>query len=456
MGVTAEASVVAPHRRGNGRRTAFEVVREVRAGARADESFERRAGGLSRRERAFAMELAYGAVRWRGRLDHHLDQLLAEGLSSVPADVVSILELGAYQILFMDRVPVPSAVDESVRLARAVLPRGATGWATGLVNGVLRNLARRRGRLPLPDPDDIAGRLAVEHSHPRWLVERWLARHGADRTTAILARDNRVPDLHLALHPRAGGRERMLRSLREAGVEAEPHPAHPEAVVIRSGGRPDELPGWKEGRFWVQDVGAQWVGAMVDPAPGVRFLDACAAPGGKLAGLLAASPGARALAMDQDAGRLARVGENLDRLDLDDAWLVAGDAGAPPIRAAFPLVVLDAPCSGTGVLGRRPDARWRREPGDVERFAAVQGRLLDGVADGVAPGGVLLYATCSLEPEENVEAVESFLGRHPDFRIDPAGVRIPDAHRDGPFLATRPWMTDVDGMFAARLLRGGR
>ncbi|MGH7572067.1 MAG: 16S rRNA (cytosine(967)-C(5))-methyltransferase RsmB [Gemmatimonadota bacterium] len=449
----ASPAVADPRRTGSDRRTAFHVLRDVEAGERTDESLDRRARDLDRRERAFAMELAFGSVRWRGRIDHHLDHLLDRGLASLPPDLIAVLELGAYQILFMDRVPDRSAVDESVRLAREVLAEPTAGWAVGLVNGVLRNLARRRDALPLPDPADGAGRLAVEHSHPKWLVERWLARLGPETTAALLARDNRTPRLHLALHPRAGGVESVLLSFRAAGIDAAPHAAHPDAIVVEGGVRPDRLPGWGEGRFWVQDAGAQWVSALVDPPADGPFLDACAAPGGKLAALLARSLAPSALALDLEPRRLLLVRQNLDRLGLDGAWLVAADARAIPARRPFPLVLVDAPCSGTGVLGRRPDARWRREPGDIGRFAAFQGELLDGVADRVAPDGVLLYATCSLEPEENTGVVEAFLARRPDFRVDPAGERIPVVHREGPYLATRPWETDVDGMFAARLVR---
>jgi 16S rRNA (cytosine967-C5)-methyltransferase len=159
------------------------------------------------------------------------------------------------------------------------------------------------------------------------------------------------------------------------------------------------------------------------------------------------------VAVDIDPLRLARVRENLERMGLAGGWPVTADARALPTGACFPLVVVDAPCTGTGVLGRRPDARWRRHPGDPVRLAAFQLRLLEALADRVEPGGVLLYATCTLEPEENAGVVDAFLGRRHDFRIDPAAERIPDAHRDGPFLATRPWEADLDGMFAARLVR---
>ncbi|MGH7588791.1 MAG: 16S rRNA (cytosine(967)-C(5))-methyltransferase RsmB [Gemmatimonadota bacterium] len=438
---------------GAARRRALEVLLDVRAGARADESLERRAQGLDRRDRAFVMELAYGAIRWRGRIDHHLDRLLDRGLASLPREVVSILELGAYQILFLDRVPVWSAVDESVRLAREVLPP-ASAWAPGLVNGVLRNLARRGDVLPMPGDERPAERLAVLHSHPLWMVERWVERLGEEATTALLERNNRAPTLHLAVDPRTTTAAEVVDEIRRAGLDARVHPVHPDAVVVEGGVRPEELPGWGAGRIWVQDAGAQWVATLADPPAGRSFLDACAAPGGKLIAILAGHPSARAVAMDRDPARLARVRENLDRMALHRGWPVAADARAVPARATFPLVVLDAPCTGTGVLGRRPDARWRREPGDPDRFAAYQLGLLESLADRVDPGGILLYATCSLEPEENAGVVEAFLARRDDFEVEPVGDRIPATLRDGPYLVTRPWEADLDGMFAARLVRG--
>ncbi|MGH7544538.1 MAG: RsmB/NOP family class I SAM-dependent RNA methyltransferase [Gemmatimonadota bacterium] len=440
-------------RAGAPRRRALEILLDVRAGARADESLDRRARDLDRRDRAFVMELAYGAIRWRGRIDAHLDPLLDRGLASLPPEVVSILELGTYQILFMDRVPVWSAVDESVRLAQEALPRPTSTWAPGLVNGVLRNLARRGDDLPLPGGDAASERLALLHSHPVWMVERWVERLGMDATAALLERNNRPPSLHLAVDPRTTTAAAVVDEIRRAGIDARIHPDHPGAVVVEGGVRPEELPGWGAGRIWVQDAGAQWVTALADPPADRPFLDACAAPGGKLIAFLAGHPSARALAVDRDPARLARVRENLDRMDLERAWPVAADARVLPTGASFPLVVVDAPCTGTGVLGRRPDARWRRDPGDPVRFAAFQLGLLEGLADRVEPSGVLLYATCSLEPEENAGVVEAFQARRADFRVDPAGARIPEALRDGPFLATRPWEMNLDGMFAARLVR---
>jgi 16S rRNA (cytosine967-C5)-methyltransferase len=186
------------------------------------------------------------------------------------------------------------------------------------------------------------------------------------------------------------------------------------------------------------------------------MLDACAAPGGKLVGFLERAADARALAIDVDLGRLARVRENVARLGFEGAELVVGDARTPPTGRRFPLVLADVPCSGTGVLRRRVDARWRRRPEDLARFASFQREVLEGLADRVEEGGVLVYATCSLEPEENEDVVNGFREDHPEFRVDPVGDRVPAALADGPWLVTRPWLDDMDGMFAARLVREAR
>jgi 16S rRNA (cytosine967-C5)-methyltransferase len=365
---------------------------------------------------------------------------------------VAILELGAYQLLFMDRVPEWSAVDECVALVHAETPPHIGAWASGLVNGVLRNLAQRRADPPLPDYTDEARRLAVLHSHPRWLVERWLEHFGRDATEALLARDNVTPVLHLHPHPLRTSAAELLERLRAAGIEARLHESAPEAIVVEAGVAPDELPGWDEGLFWVQDAGAQWVVRAAPPPAGASILDACAAPGGKLAALVARPAAGRALAVDRDVGRLARVAEGMSRLGLA-ARLAAADARALPTRQGFGYVLVDAPCSGTGVLRRRVDARWRRRPGDPARFAAFQHELLAAVAEHVEPGGTLVYATCSLEREENQGVVEPFLADRRDFRLMPVDDAVPAELREGPYLFTRPWTGEVDGMFAARLVR---
>ncbi|MDX1660815.1 MAG: 16S rRNA (cytosine(967)-C(5))-methyltransferase RsmB [Gemmatimonadota bacterium] len=435
------------------RRRAYDLLESVRRGTRADVAIERAGEGLDPRDRAFLTELAYGTIRWKGLLDHRLDRLLDQGIDSVPGPVASILELGAYQLLFMDSVPAFAAVDESVALARAALPPKHRRWAPGLVNGVLRNLERARDRPIGPDPEhDLVDYLAIRWSHPRWLVGRWLDRWGRRRTEALLERDNAAPSVHLAVHPGKTSREAVLDRLAGEGIEATPHPLADRAVVLGGGVAPESLPGWREGWFWVQDAGAQLVVAAADAPAGSTVLDACSAPGAKLAGMVAA--GARgAAALDVDAHRMRRVRENVARLELEGVRAAVADARAVPTARRFDVVLADVPCSGTGVLARRPDARWRRRPGDPNRFATVQREILDELADRVAPGGALVYATCTLEPEENQDVVEAFLESHDGFVLEPVGSRVPEAARNGPYLFTPPWRADVDGMFAARLRR---
>lgn len=435
------------------RRRALAIVRDVREGARADDSFERHAGGLDTRQRAFAMELAYGAIRWRKRLDYELGRRLDRGLDSVSPDIRSILQLGVYQVAFMDRVPVWSAVDESVSLARSAVSRRDAAWAPGLVNAVLRNVAREGGLLAV-EVDDPVERLAIELSHPRWIVARWIERLGEHDTRALLEHNNRPPLVHLAVHPDLTRLEALSGVLADAGVETRPHALKSDALVVERGARPDALPGWSEGRFWAQDVASQWVvEACDDPQPGA-LLDACAGPGIKLCSLLARATATSALAVDIDRQRLQRVRDNRHRLGVGPVWEVVADARELPTTARFPVVLVDAPCSGTGVLRRRVDARWRRRPDDPATFAALQMQILASVADRVAPGGTLLYATCSLEPEENDGVVEAFLARDARFRPVAVSDDIPATHRRGVYLSTRPWTgDDLDGHFAARMER---
>lgn len=435
------------------RRVAYDVVRAVHEGRRADEVFARVCEGLPERRRPFAMELAYGTIRWRGRLDHDLDILLDRGVGSVSREILSILELGAYQLRFMESVPARAAVDEAVELTKTVLPFPARGSGSRLVNGVLRNYDRRMEELE-PSTDDPVGRRAIEHSHPPWMVERWLARLGPERTDALLVHDNAPPALHLALPPSGPPREELVDELRAAGHDARPHPLAPHAVVVESGSRPEKLPGWDEGRFWIQDAASQWVVEAAGPVPGDGFLDACAAPGTKLVGVLARAPeGSFGLALDPDRARLVRAREAVRRLHPGRARLVGADARHPPLKARFALVLADVPCSGTGALRRRVDARWRRRPGDPDRFAAFQREILSALADHVVPGGVLVYSTCSVEREENRDVVEAFTDARRDFRVESLETRVPAELRDGPYLFTGPWSGDLDGMFAARLIR---
>ena len=424
-------------------------MRALRRRHLLDAAFDRAAAGVEAGERGWLRELVYGTVRLRGRIDHHLAGRVRRGLDSVDPDVLDTLRLGTYQLLEMGSVPPYAAISESVELARwAGAPRAA-----GFVNGVLRGLHRERDQLvPPPGWKETPEGLVQWGSHPRWLVDRWVGRWGRKEAAALLEANNRRPFLYINPIGMPAGRAAGL--LAERGIEAEEVPAVPGSLRLPADARLSEV--LETVPAVVQDPAAALVVEYAAlPAEG-RVLDLCAAPGGKAAAL--AGSGARITAMDRAPSRLDRVVENVTRLGLSDRMAVlAGDATAPPFaERTADAVLLDVPCSGTGTLGRHPDGRWRLAPHDIEALALLQRRILDGGAGLVRPGGLLVYATCSLEEEENRVQVEDFLKRTPDFEMEP----VPDAVDarfldDAGRLAVLPQRSGFDGSFAVRMRRAG-
>jgi 16S rRNA (cytosine967-C5)-methyltransferase len=430
------------------RRAALEVLARARTGELADRALDHATAGLEPRDRGWTQELVYGTFRLRGRIDHLLGQLVRGGTAKLDAEVLDVLRLGAYQLLEMGSVPPYAAVSQSVELARAA----GQGRAAGLVNGVLQNLQRRREGLRFPDfARDPAGSLSTWGSHPRWLVERWIARWGPDEARALVETANTRPELYL----RSLGisADEAIGRLKEAGIEAEPVDFSPDSIRVAPPTTAAEA--LAAVSAVVQDPAAALVVRYAAVPEGATVLDVAAAPGGKALGM--AGRAARVAAADVSVRRIARVAENAARV----GWVhrvgpVVADSRFPPFRdGAGDVVLLDAPCTGTGTFRRHPDGRWRVTPDDVEALARLQEELLEAAAALVRPGGWLVYATCSLEREENEDRVESFLARHPDFRPDPAPDAVSSALLDGAGrLCVLPQRQGVDGAFAARLRRG--
>lgn len=414
-------------------------------GQRLDRAFADATKRLEDRERAFARELAWGVVRWRGTLDHLLARHVKRGLDSLDERVLDVLRAGAYEVLFMGGVPAYAAVSQAVDAVRAVgQPRAA-----GLVNAVLRRITEQGldARLFPQLERDPAGYLERRGSHPRWLVERWLQRWSVADVARLVALDNEVPPL--ALVPIHDAPEVAARRWNEAGFEARVVAAGSGVVEVHGGAPADVLAVVPS---FVQDAAAAWVCAYADGPEGGRMADLCAAPGGKAMNL--ARRARWVVAADPSFPRLRQVIENRDRTGLA-LHVLQADATAPALRD-LDLVLVDAPCTGTGTLRRHPDARWRLTPDEPLKMAAVQLRLLRGAARAVAGGGLLVYSTCTLEPEENEGVVEAFLEQHPDFVLEP-----PDPHRvqapidERGYLYVLPQHEATDGAFAARLRRVG-
>ena len=416
------------------------LVRVETEDAFADVLLAHRLAGdaLAPNDRALATELVYGTLVWQGRLDHFLRALLHEPLERLDPPVRAALRLGLYQLRVLERVPAYAAVDGSVRLAGR--------RASGLVNAVLRR-ATREAEPTLPaDPIDS---LAVEWSHPRWLVERWVAELGADEAAALLEANTQTPHVAIRPNPRRTTPDALRSTLAAAGIATHPSEVVDEALVVESrAARLRDLPAWREGLFAFQGEASQLVARLVDAPPDARVLDACAAPGGKTLAIAERAAAGRAIAaFDRNRGGLRRLVGEAARLGVD--VVVAGaDARRPPTACTFDAVLLDAPCSGLGTLRRHPESKWRRRPEDVARLAALQRELVAGVAPLVKPGGLLVYAVCTRTRDETTDVVGALLESHPRFVVEPA--RGPCVDTDG-CLRTAPHRHGLDGFFAARL-----
>jgi 16S rRNA (cytosine967-C5)-methyltransferase len=412
------------------------------------------------RDRNLATTLVYGVLRRRTTLDRLIESTSKRPLTEIDLPTLLVLRIALFQILFLTRVPRAAAVDEAVSLLRARRGRGAAAFA----NGVLRSACRLLESGPAPragppgEPAAPAVALAETHSFPVFMVERYLERLGRDECESLLEALNRPAAVVLRLTRRAADGARVPERLAEEGVETIPSPFLPGALrVLR--GAPQRTRAFREGLVYVQDEAAQIVAllsAPIDPPAGL--LDLCAAPGGKLlAAAETLAAGTLVVAADASAGRLRLLRDNARRLGIEGILDVAMDAALPALRREFGCVLLDAPCTGTGVIRRHPEIRWRRAPEDVGASAVQQAKMLLAAAGLVSRAGRLVYSVCSLEPEEGPERVEAFLRERADFATVDARTILPPALHplvDGRgFLQTRPHKDDMDGFFAAVLSR---
>jgi 16S rRNA (cytosine967-C5)-methyltransferase len=390
--------------------------------------------------------MAAGVLRRQQALDARLAALVTRDWSKVPPRLQDLLRLGAYQLVVLDRVPPHAAVDTSVSLAReAGGPR-----AGGFVNAVLRRLgAQPETMASAAEPEAEladAESLSRRHSHPLWLVRRWLQRFGPDETRRLLQWNDRRP--RLVLQPARQAAVELERRWKAAGIATEPAPFGAGLVTDRR--RPEELPGFAEGAFLVQDPAQALLAWYADLPEGAAVYDAAASPGGKTIAL--GREARTVVAGDVSRRRVERLAGNLRRAGSGREHPVVADARWPPVRPVD-AALLDAPCLGTGTFARHPDARARVTPEALERIAALQAELLEHVSRVVAPGGLLIYATCSLEPEENEQQVDRFLARRSEFQREPS-VTFPQALvSEKGDMAILPQRHEMDGAFAARLRR---
>ncbi len=418
------------------------------------------------RDQALAAHIVLGTLRWRGSLDYLIERLAHRRLAALDREVLTALRLGTYQLLHLTRVPASAAVHESVELAKEARKKSAAG----LVNAVLRAIISQRDHLPFPaaptagEPPEsreaMADRLGVTLSHPRWLVARWLTRYGEVATEEWLRFDNEEAPLTLRANLLKISAADLAALLAEHGVVTRPARWSPHGLVVVSG-NPLRTTLEGEGSFVVQDEASQLVGLMLPVRPGAKVLDACASPGGKTTEIAARMEDRGVLvASDMRARRIALLRETVARCGARSVRIARADfTAAPPFGSVFDAVLLDAPCSGLGTLRRDPDIKWRRSEEDIQVLATAELRMLAQAALAVAPGGYLLYATCSSEPEENQDVVRRFLDSNPDFTSVPreivaASSGLPDALLDeAGHLRTLPHVHGLEAFFAALMVR---
>ena len=394
------------------------------------------------RDAALVTELCYGTTRRQQTVDFAISSVADRKLDAIEDKVLAALRLGTYQLFFM-RVPKHAAVADTVDALKSVgLERAA-----GFVNAILRKLSVLP-ECPLPPGDELE-RLAVKESHPAWLVRRWQRQFGVERAKAMLAADNESPSVVIRANTSKTTRDALLAELTAAGISATATTFSPVGIRLENAGKVEDLLGYDEGLFQVQDEAAQLVGVYAQVPTGARVLDACAAPGGKACHLAERN---EVLAIDVHANKLPKIDAEARRLGLASLRTRALDATKlPEDLGEFDAVMVDAPCSGLGTLRRHPELRYRRQEADLPSLAGLQRQILESCQRHVAPGGLLVYAVCTTDPTEGADQIELFLRAHPDFTAEPP--RAPAYPLTQAYLRTLPGPEGFDGFFAARLRR---
>ena len=421
------------------------ILSDLRSGILLDQSFERRSAPLDARDRRWLQELVWGMLRRRSWIDAVLDARIKGGLSRIDADVTDLLRLAVYQLIAMGSVPAYAAIAQMVELTKR---RHGIG-AGGLANAVLRRIDREREALEPVAPSDSIDALALRYSHPRWVIARWLGQWSYDEVETLLAANN--TEAPIVARPWGTSSAELAEMLSAAGVAATEAPLDVDGLLLQGGVSLIDLGAFKQGMMFVQDPAATLVTRYAAFGEGNVVADLCAAPGGKALEL--SRRAARVVASDRNRLRVERMLVGFGRLDCSNIEVLVADAQNPAIREVD-AVLVDVPCTGTGTFRRHPDARWRLRVSDLAVMGALQRDILRSAASRVRPGGLLVYSTCSLEPEENDEMIDSFLAANPDYTLEapPVGA-VPQSTLDNGRLRVLPHIHGTDGAFAARMRR---
>jgi 16S rRNA (cytosine967-C5)-methyltransferase len=431
------------------RKFALKILKRVDQGAYVDKILESHLSqsGLSDTDKTLVKKLVLGVTKWRERLDWILKSYLTRGPEKLNPWIKNVLRLGVYQIIFLDRIPPWAVVDEAVKLAEQYGNRGTKG----LINAVLRRVVREGDNVDYPDIEtDPAAYLSVYYSHPLWVVKRWIKRYGSTVTAELCRFDNTQPKIFIRVNSLRTTPEKLIRELKTKGIKARPNQLLPDFLELESAEGLFKTRCFLEGHFQVQDPGAGVAVLLLAPRLGERVLDMCSAPGGKATQIAEIMKNqGLILALDRHKGRLRMFRENIKRLGIQIIQAKAEDA-LNFTSEPFDRVLVDVPCSGSGTLCRRADARWKMQE-KIEELTALQLALLERGARLLKPRGVLVYSTCSIEPEENEMVVEGFIKENPQFKLEKATFVLPSIADD--YVEIFPPRDHCDGSFAARIRR---
>ena len=412
---------------------------------------ELRLPDLNDLDKGLLSELVHGVLRWQGRLDWILNGFSHGNFAKSEINIKNTLRVALYQILFLNRIPHAAAVNEGVEFIKRI--RGEK--PAGLVNAVLRNIIRNVDGIRYPDPaEDQSQYLAVYQSHPLWLVRRWVDRYGVEDAKKLLAANNERPELSLRVNRLKVDRGEFLHRLKQLQLQGTPSTFLEYFVKTKSLSGIAQMDLFRSGYFTIQDESAALPCQLLNPQPGERVLDLCAAPGGKTTNLAEMMKNqGEVVAIDKYEAKLKMIQASCDRLGLRSVTFLAADASVMDGEIAD-RVLLDVPCTGLGVLTKKPDIKWKRDVSDIMRLSRTQSALIENAARLVRPGGALVYSTCTTEPEENEEIVRAFLNHHAEFELEDARKLLPESlvTPDG-FVRTLPHIHGMDGSFAAKLVK---
>jgi len=409
-------------------------------------------------DRAFITEMVYGVLKWKLTIDWIISRFSSLKMKKISPWILNIMRLGVYQIIYMDKVPDSAACNESVNLSKRYGHAGSSKY----VNGVLRNISRNKDNIPYPDKKSEAVKyLSVKHSHPEWLVEIWIKRFGPAFTEELLINNNQIPDFTIRTNVLKTDPQKLMEELQAKGLKVLKGRYLDEALIIENPSAFTSLDAYKNGHFQVQDESSMLAARILDPRSGELVIDVCSAPGGKTTHIaeLMKNKGV-VIARDVHEHKIVLINEAAKRLGIDIIKAEIFDASKLDEKyiGKADRVLVDAPCTGLGIIRKKPDIKWTRKAEDKKEITALQKVILKNAAMYIKTGGVIVYSTCTIEKEENIDIIEDFLKNNKDFELDNIQGCVPEGLREyirNGYIELYPNINRIDGFFIARMIRKG-